>query len=683
MILTLEETLASQENIEKLCAERTLETSEIFVANAWYGMSRILKEYVGIPQEQSLKVVIPHGICLSPTHVWEEEVRSSLPAIYCYPAYRETIYLKSSQDYQNSQATFLSASPFVYLTELLKNGPKPTRKGTLFFPPHSTGLVTVQMDLEALAEQLVQLDEEYQPVTVCVYWKDFNLGLHQPFQKKGLPIASAGHIYDSDFLFRLYHLFSLHKYAASTTLGSHIFYAVQSGCSYFHLDTNLKVSHTAKTPELVKQDVARIPNSSEEEIQSVFARPHPEITVDRKQLVARYLGTQYFKSPQALRQQLLCAETLYKNKLNSKSVHTQTTSSQGKNRGIQIPPLLQINSSYFGAIIPFDFTANNRLKLNEIHSDAHPCELNFLYKFFSTLWSGKNNICEIGPYFGATTRAIAMGMLANPRQQESCKLYTYDRFENYGSIELNLERLKPLIARRLLDRNCLEKLQTSGNFLEIFQQIHADRPYSSLVVPQAASLPTDVTNIVTCKNLLKIDRSLEFDAVFVDGCKSWYATKYFMLEVGKCVRPGTHFIFQDYGCYTCFWIPSFVALMKDYFQLVCYVQDTYVWQLCQPLDLEILNDCYPDKPQDLERSVFDFLFTTLVGEAVNRNDRRALIIHTIHHAAALAYIGYQNEAKDRLDYLFAQPWIGEYKPIVQQALQSPTYDPDGTPITLN
>ncbi|HIK33958.1 MAG TPA: hypothetical protein IGS17_12215 [Oscillatoriales cyanobacterium M59_W2019_021] len=682
MILTLEETLASQESIEKLCAERTLETSEIFVANAWYGMSRILKEYVGIPQEQSLKVVIPHGICLSPTHVWEEEVRSPLPAIYCYPAYREAIYLKSSQDYKNSQATLLSASPFVYLTELLKNCPQPTRKGTLFFPPHSTGLVTVKMDLETLAEQLAQLDEEYQPVTVCVYWKDFNLGLHQPFQKKGFPIVSAGHIYDSDFLFRLYHLFSLHKYAASTTLGSHIFYAVQSGCSYFHLDANLKVSHTAKTPELVKQDVAQIPNSIEEEIQSVFARPHPEITVEQKQLVDRYLGTQYFKSPQALRQQLFCADTLYKNKLNSKSVQTQTTSSEEISREIQIPPLLQINSSSFGSIIPFDFTENHRLKLNEIHSDAHPYELDFLYKFFTTLWSGQKNVCEIGPYFGATTRAIAMGMLANPRRQESCKLYTYDRFENYGNLESNLNRLKPLISREILDRECLEKLQTSGSFFEIFQNIHKNQPYSSLVVARKASLPPDASDLSSCENSFKIDGSLEFDAVFVDGCKSWYATKYFMLEIGNCVQPGTHFIFQDYGWYTCFWIPSFVYLMQDYFKLVCYVHDTYVWQLNRPLNLEILRQRYPDNPNLLDRSVFDRIFRTLIREASTRSDRRAFVMHTIHHAAALAYIGYQNEAKDRLSSLFHQPWIGEYKPIVQQALHSPTYYPDGNPIIL-
>jgi hypothetical protein len=40
-------------------------------------------------------------------------------------------------------------------------------------------------------------------------------------------------MFDPRFLVRLHHLCSMHRYACSNELGSHLFYAVKAGCSYF------------------------------------------------------------------------------------------------------------------------------------------------------------------------------------------------------------------------------------------------------------------------------------------------------------------------------------------------------------------------------------------------------------------------------------------------------------------
>ncbi len=300
-ILTLEETLASQDNLSHLCADRPLKTNEIFTPNAFYGINAILKKYARLPQKYSLKVVVPHGVDIRDDHIWEADIKTLLPVVFCYPPYRERIYIN-----QTSKKVILSASPFLYLVEMLKEQPQPARCGTIFFPHHSTHHITVQMDFEHLAEELTHLGDEYKPVTVCIYWRDFNLGHHIPFQKRRMRIVSAGHIYEPDFLFRFYHLCSIHRYSASNNLGSHIFYSIKSGCSYFRFD-KVKCSLIADE-HILKRDFEKPTPATELAFKSLFCKPQPFTTTKQLKTVDYYLGSDYFKSKSKLRKQLLSAE---------------------------------------------------------------------------------------------------------------------------------------------------------------------------------------------------------------------------------------------------------------------------------------------------------------------------------------------------------------------------------------
>jgi hypothetical protein len=51
-----------------------------------------------------------------------------------------------------------------------------------------------------------------------------------------------------------------------------------------------------------------------------------------------------------------------------------------------------------------------------------------------------------------------------------------------------------------------------------------------------------------------------------------------MREMVDNARIGAAFIFQDYGWFTCFWIPAFLALFESSFQLVASVDNTYAFQ---------------------------------------------------------------------------------------------------------
>ena len=296
-MITLEQTLLQQKDLTTLCSDRPLKTRETFTPNAYYGNDFILKQYASLPNKHSLRVIIPHGIDISDNFLWEAERDSTLPAFLCYSSLRKPLYNSTNKKIIHSAHTF------VYLTEILKEQPSKNKKGTIFFPIHSTHHVTVQTDFEAMAKELISLDKEYQPITVCIYWRDYNLGHHLPFLKRKLCVVSAGHIYDPLFLYRFYYLCSMHHYSASNSIGSSLFFSIKAGCSYFPLD-NIKYSHTA-TSQILKRDTSHPSLERKTTIKTLFKNPQPFTTTRQMETIDYYLGTQYLLTPLELRHQLL------------------------------------------------------------------------------------------------------------------------------------------------------------------------------------------------------------------------------------------------------------------------------------------------------------------------------------------------------------------------------------------
>jgi len=303
--LTLEDTLVSQKDLRRLCLDRPLVTKEVFDGNAFYGNDLILKRYARLPPAYRLKAVIPHGMTFDDDFLWLAEARSPLPAVLCWMPHREQVYASRA-----NKTVFRSAAPFLYVVQMLKDHPRPQRRGTIYFASHSTHHIVALTDFASIADELTHLGEEYQPVTVCMYWRDFNLGHHMPFQERGLPIVSAGHIYDPAFLFRFYHLCSMHWYAASHNLGSHLFYAVKGGCSFFDLGSTS--NSTLPDEVAIKVGMAHNDTAMEPVLRAMFSQPRPTMTGEQMELVDHYLGAEFLRSPGDLRRQLLHTELLDK-----------------------------------------------------------------------------------------------------------------------------------------------------------------------------------------------------------------------------------------------------------------------------------------------------------------------------------------------------------------------------------
>ena len=295
-MITLEDTLDEQKDLARLCANRGNPSVDIFSPNGHYGTGDVYKTYADLPLTIPLNGVVPHGVELDPDWIWYEEIISPVPYIYCYPEFRQSIYRRHTD-----KKVILSTSPFIYVVDMLKGQPKPIREGTLFFPSHSTEHIIVQQDYNNLAKRLLALNKKYQPVHVCIYWKDYLLGAAKPFQDRGIPIVSAGHIYDRLFLYRLYHLLSQYQYMADNELGTQLFYGIKAGCAHLHID--FKCTRLAPKAVLKRDFSFKKSYEHQRNIARVFNQQTP--TSEQKELADYYLGAAYFKTREELRNDLL------------------------------------------------------------------------------------------------------------------------------------------------------------------------------------------------------------------------------------------------------------------------------------------------------------------------------------------------------------------------------------------
>jgi hypothetical protein len=316
--------------------------------------------------------------------------------------------------------------------------------------------------------------------------------------------------------------------------------------------------------------------------------------------------------------------------------------------------------------------------LDEIPSETTPGERRLLYTFFRHFWSGRGAVIEVGPFLGGTTRAIAWGMLENPRREDASRLLTFDRFRGYYSGESLRAFAQRLVDAQIVTSDQLASV-ADGDFLALFQLLHADQPYSDLIVPINRPLPDRPGE--PGEQWLALPDDCRTEGVFVDGCKSWYGTKYFMQAACPVAAPGAFFLFQDYGWYTCFWVSAFLARMGDAVRLLAFRDATYAFQLTRPLSAVEIDERFPDSPTALSAAEFRRLFGALIAGAQGRNDRHAMAMHTLHLAAALATLGDLSAAIEIIEGLAQEDWTSPWQGNIAAARRSPTYTPDG-PIRL-
>ncbi len=297
--------ILNQEDLPSLCPDRPLVTSEIHTSNDFYGQASVLKEYVGLPNHYPLKVILEHGLSLDDC-IWDGDRYAKLP-IFLSPSFHRSLI----QQRETGKPSIPIGFGFLYAMELYKKkyetiSSQIERQGTIVFPSHSTHHIKTVFDFEGYANRLKALPEKFQPITICLYWKDFLHGHHRFYENNGLKVVTAGHIYDPNFFYRFFDICRQFKYATSNNIGTHLFLAVKSGCSFFYTHSS-EIKHELDTNTYIGGFTSMFNQIKNESI-ALFTEQKDKINDQQLKFVDKYIGTASFKTQSEIKQLLLEAE---------------------------------------------------------------------------------------------------------------------------------------------------------------------------------------------------------------------------------------------------------------------------------------------------------------------------------------------------------------------------------------
>ncbi len=193
-----------------------------------YGLGKWLKRFVGYPDTLPLCAQIDHGPSRSLV-ASQMDMASQAPILLFHHA----VSAQVTREFVAKPCAVMGA-PFVYCRRLHGFQKAKDAQGTVAFPSHSTHHIRVSgIDWKKYCRDLRAIPERWQPVSICLYWKDILHGLHSIFLEEGFPVYCAGHMYDDGFTERFYRILSRHKYVTSNEVGTASFYAVEMGLPFF------------------------------------------------------------------------------------------------------------------------------------------------------------------------------------------------------------------------------------------------------------------------------------------------------------------------------------------------------------------------------------------------------------------------------------------------------------------
>lgn len=282
-----------QTEIETICADRELSTPEIHFANDFYGQASILKRFAGIPEKRPLKAVLEHAPLFS-RYMWDQDRDADLALNFSVSEQRGRMISDIS-----GKRSIPIGFGYYYAMELYRqlHAEESTghRNGSVVFPFKSTHAIKTNFDHQDYAQRLLALPAKFQPVVCCIFWKDFLHGSHIPYQDAGIPVISAGHMFDSNFLLAFVDICKQFKYAISNELGSYVFLSVATGCPFFYLNSS---EITRDIPVALRSNYCRNDTDFEsvnENSKALFAKPTDVIRPEQQQFVDQILGKDFVR----------------------------------------------------------------------------------------------------------------------------------------------------------------------------------------------------------------------------------------------------------------------------------------------------------------------------------------------------------------------------------------------------
>lgn len=278
---------------------------EFFREATYYGTGKIMRLYSGFPGFLPLPVSIQHGWAMStsPVHAIKDA-----PENWYWSVEAEARYANAYP----TISTRTSGAPFLYLLRLLNYQPLPVeeQQGSIVFPSHSTFQIGMVCDFDQYAAALVALPAQYHPITVCLYYTDYNQGLAEPFLRQGLPVVTNGPTHlDDNFLWNFMRNVHGKRYIFSNQMSSSLLFGVAMNLTAHFWGPEFQVFNPNKFWE--HRDFNQYHRAWEEQFKDVFRFLDPDPAL-QKRAVAAELGQDRLLSPREM-QRLLWRLTFHPN----------------------------------------------------------------------------------------------------------------------------------------------------------------------------------------------------------------------------------------------------------------------------------------------------------------------------------------------------------------------------------
>lgn len=277
----------NEEELLELCGTEKLKNG-IAKWKYWtaevYSFGKYMRKYAYYPTFLPLYCYTDHGAGCYFDEVAKHELESDAPIQFYNSPISTELFKKVS-----NKPCYTMLSPFVICRRWNKIEQCQNAKGTLAFPAHSTPEIDDFSDIELYIQQLKDMPEEFQPISVCLHMHDINKGQHKIFLKNDIPVYTAGNAFDQRFAERFYDILKNFKYTTSNMIGSYAYYSVEMGIP-FSIYGDKPVLINKADPNLEKGEYKFQENPGYQTLYTLFEGLNKEISLEQKEYVEKHLG---------------------------------------------------------------------------------------------------------------------------------------------------------------------------------------------------------------------------------------------------------------------------------------------------------------------------------------------------------------------------------------------------------
>jgi hypothetical protein len=275
----------SEEKLLKLCKIKRSFKPRLFWTAEIYGFGKYIRKYGYYPNFLPLAIYTDHGPRRLADNLHKHEIETCAPAMFCHNPESINIWKKYSK-----KPCYVLYSPFVFYRRSNRVVQDKNAIGTIVFPNHTVPDMDEIFDTQQYIDQLKNLPEKFQPISVCLHFHDIDAGRHKIYIKNNIPVYTAGHCSDL-FIERFYEILKKFKYASSNLVSSSLFYSVEMGITFFIFgNKDEKINKNNLNYPTGKRLIYNEKNEFDQSLEQIFSGFDCEITEEKKRIVEGTLG---------------------------------------------------------------------------------------------------------------------------------------------------------------------------------------------------------------------------------------------------------------------------------------------------------------------------------------------------------------------------------------------------------